>query len=547
MFDLESRPRRAEAATDPLQTRRESHSDPENQGISTNEWAVALHAADNALAAFTAATVHHGGIPTVGDRPNEDAPTRAIRDWVLDVHRRIARNPAGRILLANAPAASHSPTEVAEYLNRVADQIAALHELNMSSSQRGSQSWSLPSATAAVTPAWTSRRAWMAQVEHAVNTDAGHAACRANKTTPDTVLRHAAVYATHVDSATGRGLTASRKTLASQVGMSPKAEQRARNVLSALELIVTAAVGRTLTTVEHLAAALHHGTSQSRAASTLHLSTPRHLAHIRPAPSKRAKARISPAATRAKGRTKATAENPRSTPETAPTSSKNRDHLSLSGFSPEYFSLSDVTHQTRTRARRRDDAKMPRPLHLQRAAAQLLHEAPGLRGVTHIGSVCAVLESVGIDTTTWTGVDIARALDRDTQRRGWMWPAEITDPCALLAWRLRRISWAGTSPSENARRAAELREQRRAQALEDAAERDRNAASESARRAAIDAFRAAQASKKATTTPLVSAAQDATQKAPECTPAVDIRSIAQAELDAIRSHESVTLWTAVAS
>ena len=55
-----------------------------------------------------------------------------------------------------------------------------------------------PFVIAEIIPAWTSRRAWLAQVEFAVNSETGSATCQANKTTPDTVLRHAAGYVLHV-------------------------------------------------------------------------------------------------------------------------------------------------------------------------------------------------------------------------------------------------------------------------------------------------------------------------------------------------------------
>ncbi|NKZ79678.1 hypothetical protein GTA28_23110 [Rhodococcus hoagii] len=64
----------------------------------------------------------------------------------------------------------------------------------------------------------------------------------------------------------------------------------------------------------------------------------------------------------------------------------------------------------------------------------------------HIGSICQAISAAGIDTTVWTGRDIAAALDADSRRRGWMWPAAIENPAALLAWRLRRMSWTGLSP-----------------------------------------------------------------------------------------------------
>ena len=486
LFDLESKPRHGTVANFAPQTRRESHIETTETNTFPSEWAPALRAANNALTAFRDATAHRGDTPSVEALPADDAPDETIRNWITDVRRIIAKNPAGRILLGDMQVALHSPTATAAYLNRVADEIAAFHEMNKASGQRGTRSWALPKTTADVVPAWTSRRAWLAQVEYALSTEIGSATCKDNKTTAETVLHHAAIYAHHVDSATGRGLTASRKTITAQTGMSPKVEQRVRRVLNALELVATAAVGRTLSTLEYLAAALHHGSSQSRAASTLHLTTPKQFAHIRPKPTKRLK-----------NRTNSTKNRRVNPSEPARTGGSDRDHLSPTGISPdEVFSL-DVNHQTHASARGRSEStnETPRPLHLQRAAAELLAKAPGLGKVAHIGSICHVLTSAGIDTTSWSGADIAAEINRDTQRRGWIWPAEISDPVAFLAWRLRRISWTGTSPSTAARLASERRQHDRAVAAAATAERDLNAATESTRRSAVNFFRAACASK----------------------------------------------------
>ncbi|PBC35814.1 hypothetical protein CJ178_30625 [Rhodococcus sp. ACPA4] len=88
---------------------------------------------------------------------------------------------------------------------------------------------------------------------------------------------------------------------------------------------------------------------------------------------------------------------------------------------------------------------------MQRTAAQLISHIPALKTIKHVGQICDVLDQAGIDTTRWTGRDIARELTRDTQSRGWVWPTQFTRPIAFLRWRLAHIDWSQPSPAERAR------------------------------------------------------------------------------------------------
>ena len=503
----------------------EAQTQPNTRFDTTSDWRPALHAAVTAFTAFRNATAHRGNT-TVDEIPADDAPVAAIRDWINDVRRIIIANPAGRILLSDMQTVLHSPILTAEYLRRATADIDALHSVNVTGGQLGAQSWALPSETDRVVPVWTSRTAWLAQVAYALGTTEGTAACKAHCTVPRTVQHHAAVYAELVGRTTGRGLTASRKTIVARTGLSASAEQRARRVLRELGLLAIGATGRTLTTVEHLAAALHHGGHQSRAASTLHLSTPQWLAHVRPPTETR---RQQPA------RPDTSGSRPR----------HDGDHLSLSGFSPEECFSSGENNQTRVRARARHSSSIKpgqsRPLHLQRAAAELLRLMPGIR-IRHIGSICHLISAAGIDTTTWTGADIAAALNDDTRRRGWLWPTIIDRPEAFLAWRFRRISWTGTSPSAAARQAAERRDRHRMEAAADAAARDRLRASKATRDAAkamVHAALTARSSIVTTGTPQTSLPPIGRMK----TTATSARSAARAELRAVRlSRTNAASW-----
>jgi hypothetical protein len=79
---------------------------------------------------------------------------------------------------------------------------------------------------------------------------------------------------------------------------------------------------------------------------------------------------------------------------------------------------------------------------LQRNTAQLIAHIPALKSTRHVGRICDVLANTDIDVTRWTGRDIAHELTRDTQSRGWVWPAQLTRPVAFLRWRLAQIDWS---------------------------------------------------------------------------------------------------------
>lgn len=437
LFDLESRPDVVDDSTQRKTFHRSGHQIVSEIADIGPEWIAALDAASRALTALRTATAHRDALPVIAAQPNPTAPLDIIRGWILAVRRVIASSVP---LVITAAGHHNAPQRLAADLTEAAESISSLHQMNTEGGQRGTKSWALPSVATRVIPVWTNRRSWLAQVQHAVNLPEGRETCKRRRTCPEAVLKHAAVYATHADGLTGRGVTASRATITKATGMSDTADKRARRVLRDLSLLVDAATGRTLTTAEYLAAILHHGFAQSRAASTIHLTTPPYLARITAAAPKRQ-------------RTKSAAPS--------------RDPLSLKSLSRRESSFKNYSPNARERARGQGKSqktrKDARPLHLQRAAAELAHRVPALRKTTHIGSICQVIASAGIDTTVWTGRDIAKTLDEDSQKRGWLWPTAIADPCALMAWRLRRINWVGESPSSAAKKAAEkLRAARKA-------------------------------------------------------------------------------------
>lgn len=369
---------------------------------------------------------------------------------------------------------------------RVASINATTHELNKTSEQRG-HSWSLPvePERQARIPVWTSRREWLRQFRHHISSPAGKALCARRLIKPDKAYAVAEAHAHFADANTGRGVTAARSTIAARAKVSESAVNRARRVLVDLQMGVEHVRGRRLRTIEFLAAEAHHGGRQSRAASTWALSSPRSVVESTP-----------PIGIPKRGDSHATERAARSRLHTSRHSTVGRelrhppaatatDTLSSVGYlSCEVLPLGR-THQ-RAGARIQSPNKTtqcavetPRPLQLQRAAAELLTHAPALSPPGHIGAVCDLLIRAGIDHTRWSGRDIAHALSADTKERGWIWPtaSSLTSPLAYLQHRIRGIDWSRRSPRE-LREAADLaRRQEQKQRESTRQQRDQNAAS----------------------------------------------------------------------
>ncbi|WP_207280364.1 Rep protein [Tomitella cavernea] len=350
----------------------------------------------------------------------------------------------------------------------------------LAADQRGS-SFMLPVAESAYTTvnAWTGRHDWLNQCRWAIRTPDGERLRKYHKVALPTFLIAIVAIAAFADSRTGRDVAAAGRTIARHAGIgSAKTIQRTRAILRALGLAVEMARGRILTGDEHYAAEIHHGGRQHRAASRWALTSPV-WAITGAAAERRRKASDSPAKGKSRGR--------------------NSVHLSRSSYVRKKNSPKKINHQ---RARAREATRhapnpiprRPRPLHLQRAAAELLRIAVTLDDGRHPGSVCDAIESAGIDTTRWRGRDIARALDHDTRERGWVWPhrSQITDPGRLLRWRLARIDFTGPSPAD---RAAEAHADRVQRAAARAADRGPGS-TPAGRAAALTLFRRSQKAKQ---------------------------------------------------
>ena len=324
----------------------------------------------------------------------------------------------------------------------------------------------VPAGACARIPTWHSRRYWLTLCEWiATNTVRGKAALKRHGIAAETFLKVCAAHAEYADSPTGRDVAATLAALAGRSQLSTDQLKRGRRVLKTLELGVELARGKKLNGHEREAAARlyaqTHGQApkrlQSGAASVWALSAPLWAVEAMPAPEKPKRRSRSRSARRAL-KTRASSSRPvssvpRRSPRSAPQSSSSSFLVCLSVRKD---------HQARERAGEEHSTPIEtRPLTLQRAAAELVERVPALRAVVgldeatgkrrgHIGSVCDLLVEAGIDTTRWTGADIAQVLNHDGATRGWMWPAAeaMTSPLRLVAFRLSQLDWSGPSLTE---------------------------------------------------------------------------------------------------
>lgn len=362
--------------------------------------------------------------------------------------------------------------------------IQRVERINSASGQKG-RTWSIPVPANAqsAAPVWSGRDKWQRQVREILNTLAGTHLCKLHHVDPERVYAVAVTMARSADHRTGRRVTASRTLLADRAGVSLTVLKRARRVLSALGMAQEMVRGRLLRTIERWAAEAHHGRRQTKATSVWALLSPK-SAVICSAPGSPAPgAAVSPTAP--PEATSCTPIHPQ--PD-------GRGPQSLGG---SFSSCSSVKKNNTTRARARVASngrpvdREPRPITLQRAAADLLRHAPVLKTLGHIGAVCDALRAHSVDTARWTGRDIAQTLSEDTKRRGWTWPdaGTLRDPVKFLRWRLARIDWSIPSPSERALEAKKLREIERRTAITAASQHTAPAASPTTRRAAMASIR----------------------------------------------------------
>jgi hypothetical protein len=371
--------------------------------------------------------------------------------------------------------------DLTESIARAEARINQIKKLNVDSAQRGN-SWCLPAdrQEQAQTPLWTSRNEWQRQVRALLNSDTGTEICRQYQVDCQRVFAVAVTMAGFADQRTGRQVTVSRTTLAEKIGISISVVQRARRVLSALRVAKEMARGRLLRTIEVWAAEAHHGGRQTRAASVWALTSPRSVLRHLPPTSNPDHPTPQPLP-----------DSPKSATNTYPQSTISDPLSVVLAFSSSSSVRKNYTNaRARTYRQKKSKNRDPKPISLQRAAAELIRHAPALMPRGHIGAISNALHRHLIDTERWTGRDIARTLDQDTKSQGWTWPnaSELNDPVRFLHWRLARIDWSGSSPTEVAAIAKKRRDEERRAAASKAAARNKHVASPSVRAAARALF-----------------------------------------------------------
>lgn len=268
-------------------------------------------------------------------------------------------------------------------------------------------------------PMWSSRSSWLDGLRRWAQSPALGQLCAEQRVsiTAATLLSIAAVMAEHADHATGRHVAVTRATIASRVGCDVRTVTAAWRVLRASQWAVeaqrghgspgTPSVGRR-PSVYHLVPR-----RDARPAQRPAVHEPVHDFHLPPSGGVSS---LSPVGSHSpSGRASAPARQ-------------------------------DPRKGLKTRAVRPPRRSTPRPLAIQRLAADLVTATQGLDRA-HIGTICDALTAAGINPTVWTARAITDALNADMRARGATWPDHITNPGAFLSSRLRRLNWSPPEPS----------------------------------------------------------------------------------------------------
>ena len=250
---------------------------------------------------------------------------------------------------------------------------------------------------------WRSRSAWLADVQAWAASPQLVAVCRSERVSiaAPTLVAIATVMAGHADHATGRHCAATRATIAAAAGCGPDTVTVAWRVLRTAGWVLEAQRG--------------HGSP-----TTPGCGRRPSIYHLIPA-------------------------RPEPTPVEFP-------DLPRSGVVSPSGPVGTYSPSARSRARtenprpkNRGPRRGPRPLALQRLAAQLINTCHGLSHC-HAGAICDAVSAAGIDPQVWTARQITTALNTDMTARGWMWPDRVERPGAFLFSRLRRLDWQPCGP-----------------------------------------------------------------------------------------------------
>jgi len=290
--------------------------------------------------------------------------------------------------------------------------------------------------------AWHTGAAWFDALMDALSTRSGEEARRRARVAPDTLLRVARADWLAADAKTGRGLATAHETVAAALGMSSKTVQRSRGLLEVLGFAVTIVEGRYLTVAERKAAKETHGGRQVRAASLRALTMPRSSSPVQNVYlPRRGDLLLHPLVK----------EN----------SSKRADARKKAPITPR-------SKKRKSRATA-NVIETPRPIAIQRLAADLVRQVRWLDTGQHVGALCTVLQAAGLDGARWSARGLIDTMDRFVGDRGMKYPDSTQNPLGFLRWVLSAaIDPATPTPDE---RRAQIADERRERAIQQARQR----------------------------------------------------------------------------
>ena len=270
-------------------------------------------------------------------------------------------------------------------------------DLRVADKQHRRRDWvTRAGSCAARVPVWRSRQAWLDDVQAWAATPQLAQVCHSERVSiaAPTLVAIATAMAAHADHATGRHCAATRATIAAAAGCGPDTVTVAWRVLRSAGWVLEAQRG--------------HGSPTTpgcgRRPSIYHLIPTRPAVEFPDLPRSGVVSSSRPVGT----------YSPSAPPRARITNSRPKNHRPRRG---------------------------PRPLQLQRLAAELISTCHGISH-GHAGAICDALSAAGIDPQIWTARQITTALNADMRITGWNWPDQIQRPGGFLASRLKRIDWS---------------------------------------------------------------------------------------------------------
>lgn len=257
----------------------------------------------------------------------------------------------------------------------------------------------------------TSIAAWLAATEAVLATPAGENHRRRISMSRGTFLKAIRAEAQFANRRTGRGVATSHETLARALGMSVSTARRARDLMIVLDCAVRVVTGRYLTIQERLEATALHGGVQLRAASVRALVIPKNAADV---------------------------ENEQLATASRFNPSTHQLNNSPRRGKPHSEAASRPQHR-RKRAKFEPGPIEPRPLPLQKLAAQLVYEIPWLPRDLSVLRVQRIIHRSGFDAvrfgygdlmTIWFECD--KSMRQTPKNAG-----DVKDPEAYLASRMK--------------------------------------------------------------------------------------------------------------